>query len=143
LVVLNIVLVQGGRFIITKFIFLLLFPFLAYSQAVSWSEKVLITESTISGSSKSASWSFAGSSGFSLQNYITCLGACTVTIRILGSVDGVTYIEIPELTKTYTATENVLYNIYMQFFKWMKVQVQESSGNSATVKTIIGIKTQL
>jgi len=126
-----------------KILFFLLFSGYAYSQSVSWSEKVLIPTATINGNSKSATFAFTSSSGFALQTDITCPGACTVTVTVSGSVDGVTYTAIPELTKTYTVTTNSLFNVYSQHFKWMKVTVAETSTANATIKTILGTKFQI
>lgn len=123
-------------------ILLFLFPFVAFSQAVSWSENQLIKTTTINNSIASGNLAFASSSGFSAQVDIAC-AVCAVQIRILGSVDGTVYQTIPELTKNYTAGANVLYNVYMQFFKWMRMEIEETSGNDTTVKAVVGVKSQL
>ena len=125
-----------------KILFFLFISF-ANAQSVTWTEKVLIPDTVLNNASKSATYSFAASSGFSLQTNITCAGACSVIVKISGSVDGINYSEITDLTKTYIATTTALYNVYMQFFQWMKVDIQESSGNNATVKAIIGSKLQI
>jgi len=119
------------------------FSFSAFSQAVSWSEKVLIPTATINNTAKSATFAFTSSSGFALQTDITCAGTCGVTVTVSGSVDGVTYAAIPELTKNYIASTSSLFNVYSQFFKWMKVNVAETSGNPVTIKSTLGTKMQL
>jgi len=113
------------------------------SYAVDYQQSVLIPSQIINGTSAVGLGAFALATGFALQTDITCAGACTVNTTLGVSVDGVNYQLIPEFTKTYTATQTVVFNIYSQFYKYFRLDVTEVSGNPATVTAMYSTKGQL
>jgi len=115
----------------------------AYPQGATYTETKLFQGTIISGSTVQGLGAFTTSTGFAIQTDIDCAAACTVNTTLGVSLDGVNYQLIPEFTKTYTATQTVVFNIYSQFYKYFRLDVTEVSGNPATVTAMYSTKGQL
>ena len=115
----------------------------AYAQGATYTETKLFQGTIISGSTVQGLGAFTTSTGFAIQTDIDCAAACTVNTTLGVSLDGVNYQLIPEFTKTYTATQTVVFNIYSQFYKYFRLDVTEVSGNPATVTAMYSTKGQL
>jgi len=115
----------------------------AYAQGATYTETKLFQGTIISGSTVQGLGAFTTSTGFAIQTDIDCAAACTVNTTLGVSLDGVNYQLIPEFTKTYAATQTVVFNIYSQFYKYFRLDVTEVSGNPATVTAMYSTKGQL
>ena len=114
-----------------------------HAQGATYTETKLFQGTIISGSTVQGLGAFTTSTGFAIQTDIDCAAACTVNTTLGVSLDGVNYQLIPEFTKTYTATQTVVFNIYSQFYKYFRLDVTEVSGNPATVTAMYSTKGQL
>jgi len=124
-------------------LFIVAFLTKAHAQSATYTETKLFQGTIISGSTVQGLGAFTTSTGFAIQTDIDCAAACTVNTTLGVSLDGVNYQLIPEFTKTYTATQTVVFNVYSQFYKYFRLDVTETSGNPATVTAMYSTKGQL
>ena len=78
--------------------------------------------------------------GVAIQANFTDCVACSGTVELLGSVDGVTFVPIPDCSAAVTDNATVLFNLPQMFFPYMRIRYTETTTSDTVINAFLSIK---
>ena len=101
----------------------------------------IIVDQTVTNTTFTAATEIIGKTiGFSIQVNITGCVACSGTVRLNGSIDGVVFTLIPGCEANYTGDGSVLFNVPAIYFPYLQFEAEETTGSATTFNVFKSVK---
>ncbi len=72
-------------------------------------------------------------------NFTDCV-ACSGTVELLGSVDGITFVLIPDCSAAVTGDDTILFNLPQMFFPYMRIRYTETTASLTILNAFLSVK---
>ena len=104
-----------------------------------------VTDQTVSSATFTSNTIVIGRTvGMAVQiNFTDCNAICDGTVRLLGSIDGVNFVEIPDCSAEISDNGAVLFNFPQIYFPYMRVEYEERATNDTVINVFTSIKERL